>query len=75
MKITYDKEADAMYIYLKTGAKIYKTREMKENFIIDLDKRYGVIGVEILSASKYVSKKIINSSVQLGQGKLKTICS
>ncbi|HLD05231.1 MAG TPA: DUF2283 domain-containing protein [Candidatus Nanoarchaeia archaeon] len=47
MRITYDPDADAMYIYLKEGT-VDKTQEMGENTNIDLDKKGEVLGVEIL---------------------------
>ena len=59
MKTTYDKEADAMYIYLKSGSKVYKTREIKNDLIVDFDENNGVIGIEILNASHYVSPQSI----------------
>ncbi len=58
MKITYDKSADAMYIYFKKG-KVAKTRRINKGVFIDLDKKGGVIGVEILGVSKQIPKKEI----------------
>ena len=58
MKITYDKSADAMYIYFKKG-KVAKTHQINERVFIDLDKKGGVIGVEILGVSKQIPKKEI----------------
>jgi len=51
MKITYDKEADAAYIYLKNG-KWADNFVVGENFIIDVDKDKNILGLEILNASK-----------------------
>lgn len=47
MKITYDPDADAMYIYLKEG-KSFKTKEVDDNTILDYDNKGNVIGIEIL---------------------------
>jgi len=47
MKISYDKEADAMYIRLREG-KVDHTKEIDENTIIDFNKEGQVIGIEIL---------------------------
>ena len=47
MKITYDPDADAMYIRLKEG-KVNKTKEVDKNTILDYDKDGNVIGIEIL---------------------------
>ncbi|MBI2670877.1 DUF2283 domain-containing protein [Candidatus Woesearchaeota archaeon] len=47
MKISYDPEADAMYITLRQG-KIDHTKEIDDNTIIDFDKSGKVLGIEIL---------------------------
>ena len=47
MKITYDPEADAMYIYLK-DIKSAKTKEIDQNTIVDYDEKGNVIGIELL---------------------------
>jgi uncharacterized protein YuzE len=53
MEITFDKEADAVYIYLKKK-KVFETKEITDDTIADLDKDGNVIGIEILSASKRI---------------------
>jgi uncharacterized protein YuzE len=58
MKITYDKIADAMYIYLRKG-KVTKTIKVKNNLLIDLDKKGGVLGIEMLDVSRQIPKKEI----------------
>jgi len=45
MKITYDKEADALYIKL-TDKKIMSTEEITDNINVDLDDEKKIIGVE-----------------------------
>lgn len=47
MRITYDKEADAMYIRL-CEAKVSKTKEIDANTIVDYDEEGNAIGIEIL---------------------------
>ena len=47
MKISYDSEADAMYIKSKDG-EVLKTKEVDDNTILDYDKKGNVIGVELL---------------------------
>jgi uncharacterized protein YuzE len=54
MEITYDKKADAMYIYFQKGKKPARTVELADLLIADLDKKGKVIGVEVLAASKQV---------------------
>jgi uncharacterized protein YuzE len=62
MKLTYDKDADAAYIYLKHPVKhgeAARTVTMKENIILDFDKSNKLIGVEILNASKMLDKSVL----------------
>jgi uncharacterized protein YuzE len=58
MKITYDKIADALYIYLRKG-KVAKTKKVTSRFLIDVDKRGNVLGIEILDVSRQIPKKEI----------------
>lgn len=48
MKITYDADADAMYIYLDDKAIVDKTKEIDETIVIDYDKTGRIIGIELL---------------------------
>ncbi|MFH1978108.1 MAG: DUF2283 domain-containing protein [Candidatus Aenigmatarchaeota archaeon] len=64
MKMTYDKEVDAAYIYLKDTIKkgeVKSTQTMNENIILDFDKDKKLIGIEILSASKVIPKKSVKA--------------
>jgi uncharacterized protein YuzE len=63
MKIRYDKEVDAAYIYLKKIRKgeVAKAISLNENIIVDLDKKGRFLGVEILNASKSLAKPILSS--------------
>ncbi len=56
MKITYDKEADALYIQIsaKTPEGVI---EIKEGVNLDISKDDKIIGIEILDASKKLSLK------------------
>jgi len=51
MKITFDKKADAMYIYIQTK-KVFKTKQVTDDTIVDMDKNGNVIGIELLFVSK-----------------------
>ena len=55
MKVTYDPDADAMYIRL-TSEKFSKTKVIDDNTILDLDKKGNVIGIELLFVSKHLPK-------------------
>jgi len=58
MKISYDKIADALYIYLRKG-KVAKTKKVTTRLLIDLDKKGNVLGVEMLDVSHQIPKKEI----------------
>ncbi len=65
MKIEYDKEVDAAYIYLVFPIKdkeVKKTVEINENIFLDYDKDGKLLGVEILNASKTLNKKVIEEA-------------
>ena len=56
MKISYDKEADALNIVLKIGS-VDKTVEVSPEIFLDLDKKGNPLYLEILGASERVGKK------------------
>ncbi|MEK7147035.1 MAG: DUF2283 domain-containing protein [Patescibacteria group bacterium] len=68
MMIKYDKEIDALYIGINK-AKVAKTLEQREGFLIDVDKNGKIIGIEILNFSKVSSKKE-RFNIYSGQRKL-----
>ena len=51
MKITYDPEADALYIELR-HVRATDSTDVEEGVTVDLDDRGHIIGLEILDASK-----------------------
>ncbi len=57
MDISYDKEADAMYIKLREG-EFAKNKQIDDFTIIDLDKDGKVLGIELLDVSKRFPKTI-----------------
>ncbi len=56
MKVTYDKEADALYLKL-SSQKPDGVIEVKEGINLDISKDDKIIGIEILNASKKLSLK------------------
>ena len=54
MRITYDAEAEAMYIYLhgKPGQVVNHTQELGAGIAVDYTSADGVYGIEILDASE-----------------------
>jgi len=54
MKITYDKESDALAIDFR-DAEYYESEEIYDGFVIDFDKSGRPMGIEIYyDASKFV---------------------
>jgi uncharacterized protein YuzE len=56
MKITYDKDADALNVSLRSGT-VSKTLEVSPEIMIDVDKRGNTLNIEILGASEKIGKK------------------
>ncbi|MBS3151072.1 DUF2283 domain-containing protein [Candidatus Woesearchaeota archaeon] len=66
MKLEYDKEADAAYIYIKYPIKegeAEKTIELNEDLIVDFDKDGKLIGIEILNASRVIGKEVLKEKL------------
>ncbi len=59
MKVTYDSEADAMYIYLESikPGMVKKTVKLNDDLLLDVGANNKILGIEILSVSKNVTKK------------------
>ena len=55
MELSYDKDADALYIQLKKG-KFAKNATLDLQTIFDLDSKGNLLGIELLNASKRVAK-------------------
>lgn len=64
--ITYDKEADAAYFWVKK-AKVAKTIQLDEWLLADIDKRGALIGIEMLFVSLRAPKYSIISSLKTGR--------
>ena len=56
MEISYDKEADAIYIELRKG-EFAKNKKVDGCTILDLDKEGNTLGVELLEVSKRFPQK------------------
>ena len=63
MKITFDKEADAVYIEFFSG-EFASNKKIDNDTIIDLDKNGNILGIELLSVSERIPKNFL-SSVQV----------
>ncbi len=53
MEISYDKEADAVYIEFRKGT-FASNKKIDDFTIIDLDSDGNILGIEILDASKRI---------------------
>jgi uncharacterized protein YuzE len=51
MKVSYDSEADALYIELHE-AKVSGSEDVEEGVVVDFDEAGHVVGIEVLDASK-----------------------
>lgn len=74
MKIEYDKDVDAAYIYLSypiRSGESKKTKEFDGRFIFDFDDKDKLLGIEVLSASKVLDKKLLSGAIQLSKTDLK----
>jgi len=54
MRIEYDREADAVYIYLHEK-EVSRTIELSHGVNIDLDAQDRLIGIEVLAATQHYS--------------------
>ena len=59
MEISYDKEADAMYIEFRKGD-FSKNKKIDGFTIIDLDKDNNILGIELLDASKRIPRESLS---------------
>lgn len=48
MKITYDREADALYIKL-TDKSISESEEIEDDIVADFDNENNIVGIEVLN--------------------------
>jgi len=64
MKIEYDREVDAIYIYLQQK-EVAKTIELSDAVKVDLDEKGNLIGLEVLDATqRYSLADIFNISTE-----------
>ena len=60
MRITYDRQADALYIELR-GAQANDNMDIEEGVSADLDGQGHIVGFEILDASKRLTPVELHS--------------
>ncbi len=54
MNISYDKDADCLYIQFQQG-KAHKTKKIEEGILVDLDEEGKIYGIEIVGVSERMS--------------------
>ena len=59
MEITFDKNADALYIEFFSGD-FASNKKMDENTILDLDEKGNILGIELLEVSKRIPKNFLS---------------
>lgn len=64
MKMTYDREADALYIRLREATEQVEVTQLSEDVACDMDENGRVVGIEILGASSLFHRPA-SLSVQL----------
>ena len=65
MQITYDTQADALYIKLHDG-EFLRNREVVPGVVLDIGKDNVLLGIEILDASsKYSPEDLSNVDIQM----------
>jgi uncharacterized protein YuzE len=64
MKISYDKDVDAMYIEL-SSKKIIESEEIEEDVIADYDEDNNIAGIEILKCLTKNTNNIIPALKEL----------
>lgn len=65
MKIEFDKEADAAYVYFKEigNGEVAETITLNDSVNVDLDREGKVLGIEILDASEHLPSSAVKSLV------------
>lgn len=60
MKLKYDKEADAAYIYLdRDRIKVAETKELSDSVFIDYDAQGKPLGIEIIGVKDRIPSKAL----------------
>lgn len=67
MQVTYDEDADAIYVELKKHDLVAHTREIDSNRMVDYDDAGDVVGVEFLSISSGINLEGVPSADRVAQ--------
>lgn len=64
MKITYDREADALYISFRSTKAELLTKHVTDDIAFDYDEKDRLAGIEILDASRVLADPALLEQVQ-----------
>ncbi|MFH1055604.1 MAG: DUF2283 domain-containing protein [Candidatus Altiarchaeota archaeon] len=62
MKVKYDSEVDAAYVYFNgkiSPGEVKQTITLNNSLIVDLDRKGKLLGLEILDASRNLTKQAL----------------
>ena len=65
MQITYDREADAAYIYFRERGKYARMTRFAPGLNADFDKQGRLFGIEILAARRHLPRRVLTSAKRL----------
>lgn len=63
MKVTFDPEADALYIEFRKGETV--AEELSENIFADFDAEGRLAGIEVLNATQMVGLKLPEKTLKI----------
>ena len=69
MRITYDVEVDAAYIYLSATVKDPETVQIDDDINLDFDANNRLVGIEVLSASERLDLSYLEPLVETFQSR------
>jgi uncharacterized protein YuzE len=67
IEIRYDREADALSVELRPGARSARTVRVSDGVHVDFDGKGRLITLELLDASQHVDRKALNAIPSAGQ--------
>ena len=73
MKITYDPDVDAAYIYFKKGKGQVTTIRLSEDIAVDLGPNEEIWGIEVLSAAKHLGEAVTGRRLKVELENVDTI--
>lgn len=57
MNITFDEQADALYIQFQPSKRVKKTRRLRDGVLVDVDQAGRIFGIEILDVSHRIARR------------------